>query len=311
VESLIRLYLMWQWLGLSYAELVEVVEKNACAKAFARWNKAWGTLQAERLECLHHDWFHMTHAQIILDILVNEALKRANLRFKTYRGNKVLVPIRGVSFTARDWSFLVYLIPQYALELLLAIILSASWVKGVPWLLAFAASVEKVAPMVGHFDRIARYPEGLRVFLAITFFFMPVKAWIVYRWIGANLVISPLAKLRNFTVDTALETSAVWEIGKQRSWPVLIFWSIMTIAFGVGFMFYFLYFGYRVAEGKPESLSSLRNAYIRMAHGGFSLWLTWCVLQVSVHAVVCAAAVRSVRDWCVFLLSLLTKRSRQ
>jgi hypothetical protein len=120
-----------------------------------------------------------------------------------------------------------------------------------------------------------------------------------------------LAKLRNFTVDAALETSAEWEIGKQRSWPVLIFWSIMTIAFAVGFMFYFLYFGDSVAEGKPEFLSYLRNTYIGIAHGGFSLWLAWCVLQVSVYAIVFAAAVRSIRDWCVFLLSFVTKRSRQ
>jgi hypothetical protein len=310
VESLIRLYLMWQWLGLSYAELVEVVEKNACAKAFARWDKIWGALQVKHLERLHHDWFHTTSATT-LDALVNEALKRENLHLKKKNGAVIPVPIVGFSFTTRDWSFLVYLIPLYALELLLAILLSASWVKGAPWLLAFAASVEKVAPMVGYFDRIARYPEGLRVFLAVTFFFIPVKAWIVYRWFGAYLVVSPLAKLRNFTVDAALETSAEWEIGKQRSWPVLIFWSIMTLAFAVGVMIYILYFGDRVAEGKPEFLPSLRNAYSNIAYGGFSLWLAWCVLRVSVYAIVFAAAVRSIRDWCVFLLSFVTKRSQQ
>jgi hypothetical protein len=120
-----------------------------------------------------------------------------------------------------------------------------------------------------------------------------------------------LAKLRNFTVDAALETSAEWEIGKQRSWPVLIFWSIMTLVFAVGVMIYILYFGDRVAEGKPELLPSLRDAYSNIADGGFSLWMAWCVLRVSVYAIVFAAAVRSIRDWCVFLLSFVTKRSRQ
>jgi hypothetical protein len=216
--------------------------------------------------------------------------------------------------------FLICAALLYGLELLLALLLSATWVKDVPWLLAFAAGVEKVAPIVGQFDRIARYPEGLRVFLALTVLLLPLKVWLAYMWFGSRkgvygqFVVSPLSrekdlKPRDFITDTSPEISRVRDVKKQRSWPAIILVSVAILAMAAGVMVFFLYFGYSVAEGKPESLPSLKGAYSSIAYGGIPLWIAWNVIRVSFCAIFFTAAVCVVRDWCIFLLSFFTQRN--
>jgi hypothetical protein len=355
MESLIRLYLMRQWLGLSYAELVKVVGEDPCAKAFAHWNEDWGLLCAEHVMRSHHDGFHAsaqgTSLAATLDAFVNEALRRAHLRLqKTKTGMSMLVsvlheqetfpaqtevspvdksgalpekqedaPARTSAYPSRRkfWKSAALL---YGLELLLALLLSAAWVKNVPWLLAFAAGVEKVAPIVGQFDRIARYPEGLRVFLALTVLLLPLKVWLAYMWFGSRkgvygqFVVSPLSrekdlKPRDFVTDTSPEISRVRDVEQQRSWTAVVFVSVAILAMAAGVMFFFLDFGYSVAEGKPEYLPSLNSAYRSIAYGGIPLWLAWNATRVSFCAIVLSAAVCVIRDWCIFLSSFFTQRS--
>jgi hypothetical protein len=66
----------------------------------------------------------------------------------------------------------------YGVELILALVLSASWVKDAPCLLAFADVLRHFAPVIGNFDPIARHPEGVRVFLAITICLLPLKTFL-------------------------------------------------------------------------------------------------------------------------------------
>jgi hypothetical protein len=73
---------------------------------------------------------------------------------------------------------IVYIAILLGMELLLALFLSATWVKNVPRLLEFADLINRFAPVVGNFDQVARYPEGTRVFLAITICLLPLKVFL-------------------------------------------------------------------------------------------------------------------------------------
>jgi hypothetical protein len=71
-------------------------------------------------------------------------------------------------------------------ELVLALVLSASWVKDAPRLLAFADKVKYFAPVVGNFDQVVRHPEGVRVFFSITICLLPLKIFLFYLYMYIN-----------------------------------------------------------------------------------------------------------------------------
>jgi hypothetical protein len=295
-ETLLRFYLMQQWLGLSYEELMEECGHPGAICDFARWNSAWGTLRAHTIAPMIRFWLNIPTQgpapASAIAACVEQALKEAQFELRKVERGYVLVSIADELASkaeeearrkkAWQWRLLRDVAILYGIELFLALLLNAAWVKEATPLIRFAAIVEWFAPTVGYFDRIARYPEGVRVTLAITLMLFPLKVWLAYRWFasGGNayrqFVVSPLSREKDLTprdfIRDAGELSRQRDQVKQRSWFAIIFASIMIIAFAVGTVFLTLRFGDRVAAGKSEMLPSLRAAYRHIAHGGLPLW---------------------------------------
>jgi hypothetical protein len=349
-EALARCCLLRQWLNLSIPELVELAERDAEVQAFARWNDAWGSLSAETLERPLSLWFGASRAlpvqeasapAAILAAFVGKALDQARLCLQKTPGGAYMLMLspeheyhgakRKASESAKreapeqkkaeaekakrkahHWRLLRDVAILYGIELLLALLLNAAWVGEVSPLVLFASAVERIAPVVGNFDRIARYPEGLRVMLAITIMLFPLKVWLAYRWFAGSgnayrqFVVSPLSRQKDLTprdfIRDAGEMFRERDASRQRSWFAIVFASIMILALALMTMFViFVIFAHTVAAGEPETLPSLGEAKEAIAHGGFSLWWTWCVSYLTVCSLVVAAAVCVLRDWRVFL----------
>jgi hypothetical protein len=134
-------------------------------------------------------------------------------------------------------------------ELLLALCLSADWVKDVPRLLDFADLIGRFAPVVGNFDQIAHYPEGTRVFLAITICLLPLKTFLL----GVCAYIK-------------------WDSSDgRRPWRGVLFF-----VFGTFIMTY----GVLTFHSRPGAGFRGMGAFLQsgMELGGILLWFSWSIL---------------------------------
>jgi hypothetical protein len=177
--------------------------------------------------------------------------------------------------TRTKWLFACFFV-LYGAELLLALLLSAAWVKDAPQLLAFAARVKIFAPVVGYFDRVARYPEGLRVFLAISVCLLPLKACLSYFAINASSAIEC-----EYASDKPL---------KERTFAM-----ILGIFLAIFLLIEMLNFGSRGHNWRAWSA-----LWHGIATGGFFLWLSWSFIALGVTSLFLAAAAHTVRDWCIY-----------
>jgi hypothetical protein len=136
-------------------------------------------------------------------------------------------------------------------ELLLALCLSADWVKDVPRLLEFADLIGRLVPVVGNFDQIAHYPEGTRVFLAITVCLLPLKVFL----------FGVCAYIKWDTID------------EQRPWRDVLFFVVGTILI----IYVMLTF-----DNRPDPGYRGVGAFWRagMEWGGVLLWFSWSIWQL-------------------------------
>ncbi|MDR3323430.1 MAG: transposase [Zoogloeaceae bacterium] len=350
-EALLRLYLMQQWFKLSPAELLAEMAHAPHMRAFARLGAE--KPDAQRLERTLEMWRQQISQKsprslTALTATLKSALSEVGLvlqwtaqgatlwiapepdklapRLATLRDRIVrqldpeAAARKAKRVSALRW-LIVYAVLIYGGELLLAIQLSATWVKNVPQLLAFASVVEQFAPVVGHFDRIARYPEGTRVFLALTLALLPLKMLFGYKLLTSNdkftyhnFVVSPLSRDKEnrhtgvFIRDVESQFSMKRHPAKQRSLISVAFASLFIVLFAIGIACYsVLMFGSEIpSKGIPaETIRSLKSAYRAIAIGGTSAWLAWCVWWWGVTSLVLTAALCVVRDWVVFIFSKL------
>jgi hypothetical protein len=139
---------------------------------------------------------------------------------------------------------IIHLAILAGVELLLALFLSATWVKDVPRLLEFADLINRFAPVVGNFDQVARYPEGTRVFLAITICLLPLKVFL-------------------FGVCAYVE----WD-PRDVQWS---FWKFLLFAFMAIIMLY----GVLTFNNSLGSRAGFWQEGIKL--GGILLWFSWSI----------------------------------
>jgi hypothetical protein len=211
----------------------------------------------------------------------------------------------------------------YGGELFLASILSRDWVSNATALVSFADALKPIFPVIGHFDRIARYPEGLRVFLAITILLLPVKMLFIYKCFTASdrlnyrhFVVSPFSREKglkpsNFVVDISPESGDKYKedkYKKQRSLLSVVFSSFMIVLFSVFVLFVMMVgFGAEIPKGKAALLTSLGAKYNAIRFGGLGVWLVWACGQMTVCAAVATAGFCVIRDWVLFIFQKLRR----
>jgi hypothetical protein len=149
---------------------------------------------------------------------------------------------------ARYGFAMICLLALFGVELLLAFALSATWVKDVPWLLAFAENIRTFAPVVGNFPS-ARYPEGTSVFFAITLCLLPLKVRVMYIFLCSFPEKDP-------------KEAKVW---------LIIFCTLLSI------VFLDLVLTFDDVVMRPRSIPGASSTEIKQ--GGFLLWCAWsCIL---------------------------------
>jgi hypothetical protein len=174
---------------------------------------------------------------------------------------------------------------QCGVELVLALALSASWVKDVPRLLAFADEVKYFAPVVGNFDQVVRHPEGVRVFFAITICLLPLKAFLFYMYI--YVTYDPQEEAKN------LMSSSV----------TLLIMVMATIA-----LFCTLTFD-TSSRSSFRGINSLTISGIKSE--GFLLWFSWCICFLGCTAFIVSVTLLILWKKCVSLFHNLKGRKNE
>ena len=183
--------------------------------------------------------------------------------------------------TRTKWLLVCFFV-LYGTELLLALLLSATWVKDASQLLAFAVQIERFAPVVGNFDQVARYPEGLRVFLAITICLLPLKVCLSYFAMNMIPAEDPSKPLKDRTFGMLLTLLIV-------GIPL-----IGSLTFG---------------SNRDDLGRGLLAIYYGITAGGFFLWVTWSFIVLGINSIAIVAAIRVVNEWCTSLFK--TERNRK
>ena len=223
-----------------------------------------------------------------------------------------------VEKSVKNRYYLYLAICLYAFELFLAGIFNGSWVARVPLFQTFTRLMESVIPMIGHFDRIALHPEGLRVYLSLTWLLLPLKAFFIYQWLMADemknyrhFIISPRARQKNMSnydfIRDAIPNRKEDKPIKQRSLLATAFWSIMIVLFGFGFVYVLTFYGTHIPLGKSSGLRSLDIKDNLMALGGMPAWVVWSCMQTSVIGGSAAVPICVIRDWVEFFKECLRR----
>jgi hypothetical protein len=165
-------------------------------------------------------------------------------------------------------------------ELILALVLSASWVKDAPHLLMFADKIKRFAPVVGNFDQVARYPEGVRVFLAITICLLPLKilVWSIY-W------------------------SREEDDSKVSLWNVAL-----AIFMAIFFLFYTL--THKGEIDGPRSLFAQVFVGIKSGNGAL-LWFSWSIVLLSADSLIVSWSLLIIWKKCISVFHNLKGRKNE
>ena len=224
-----------------------------------------------------------------------------------------------VEKSVKNRYYLYLAICLYAFKLFLAGIFNGSWVARVPLFQTFTRLMESVIPMIGHFDRIALHPEGLRVYLSLTWLLLPFKVFFIYQWLMADemknyrhFIISPRARqkgISNFDfVRDAIPNRKEDKPIKQRSLLATAFWSIMIVLFGFGCVYGMTFvYGDHIPLGKSSGLRSIDIKDNLMALGGMPAWVVWSCMQTSVIGGSAAVPICVIRDWVEFFKEWLRR----
>ena len=207
--------------------------------------------------------------------------------------------------------YLYLAICLYAFELFLAGIFNGSWVARVPLLQTFTRLMESAIPMIGFYDKVALHPEGLRVYLSMTWLLLPFKIFFWYKWLMGDevrnyrhFIISPYARQKNISnldfIQDAIPNRKENKPIKQRSLFATAVWSIMILLFVCLALFASAMLGPEAFDGVSTGLRSRDVIMGLIALGGVYAWVVWSVLCLSCVASVVAAGFCVIRDWYKF-----------
>src|SRR5437868_3334281 len=130
------------------------------------------------------------------------------------------------------WKWFVGLL---AFEFLFALSVHGPVLTSHPWLNVFVHAAERIAPVIGRFDSVAKDPEAVRTFLALTVMLLPLHVAFFFIWLNSSftaiyrhLVISPRTKqsardVGSF-VTAPLDDEDTPQAGRERSLLSRILW---------------------------------------------------------------------------------------
>jgi hypothetical protein len=152
-------------------------------------------------------------------------------------------------------------------------VLSASWVKDAPRLLAFADEVKRFAAVVSNFDQVVPHPEGVQVFFAITICLLPLKILLFYLYM-------------HLTYDPQEEAKT----------PLSFLMIIMFIFMPIGELFYILTFDrFRGADAKGMKAFMIFG----IKSEGFFLWLSWSIIALGCASFVVSGTLLTLWKKCI------------
>jgi hypothetical protein len=181
----------------------------------------------------------------------------------------ILILIIGMAKAARNPRYkkpMIFIAILFGVELLLALCLSADWVKEVPQLLAFAEIIKRFTPVVGNFDRVALYPEGTRVFLAITICLLPLKVFL-------------------FGMCSNDEKWSFWKF-------LLVIFMTLIMSYGI------LHFKNSPGSGF-RGMGAFMETGIEL--GGILLWFSWSILLLGMLSFMLSGTLIAIWQKCISL----------
>jgi hypothetical protein len=178
-----------------------------------------------------------------------------------------------------------------------------------PGLKAVILAMAQVAPVITNLAPLARAPEALSLYFAITLILIVPKSVFFYLWLNSSLrgnyrhlVISPLtARTPKRPTDFVLQPLKTGGEDDEvaRSMASRIGWSIGIALLSAGALFYLLRFGFEVAGSSPHSAPT---KYLLLAQGGWRLWLGWSLTRTMCYALIFAIFACVMRDVFAFVV---------
>jgi len=181
-----------------------------------------------------------------------------------------------------------------------------------PPLKMFVDAVATIAPVVYNFDRIARYPEALSLFFAITTFLIIPKTAFFYIWLNSSrlsmyrhFVISPLTSTSpknpgEFITEPLSQGKTPEE--KPRSLVSRVGWSLLIVIVGASLVFTNLVSGWEIPKRPIEAIP---QGLVDVAKGGLSLWFYWSLKWATFTALLLAIVASIARDYLAFFRNLI------
>jgi hypothetical protein len=186
----------------------------------------------------------------------------------------------------------------WGIELSLALVFGAGWVKDVPQLLAFATEVGRFAPFIRNF-RTTQYTETLQMFMAITLCLIPLKVLLLYRCVYDT---DPLpGRKTGAKADVMTEDSASGEQNAKIN-EIPSFRTVLLAILGTTFlMVTFLNYNENRVGGSRSGFFVL-PIMIALDHGNLiHMWVSWNLAVFTSCAMCVAVTIHFIRQWWFFL----------
>lgn len=190
-------------------------------------------------------------------------------------------------------------------ELVLAYSIPRGILEDLPTLAGFINAMSQIAPVI---DKIgppyAPNPGPVKLYLAITLCFFPLKVWFFYIWLNSDriglyrhLVVSPNTDTTPATPDELITEPLRKGEGakpkdKKRSWFSRLFWSILILAISVGFLVSSL------IGIEPDTADyKIRLSYRSLGAAGWPMWFQWIVKEQLINSFLSAVSLSILRDY--------------
>jgi hypothetical protein len=200
-------------------------------------------------------------------------------------------------------------------ELVLAHSLPPNILSDWPILGALVDLVQRIAPVLSNITvNSAPHPEAVRLYVVLTLFVMPIKAWLFYRWINAPdlgirrfLVVSPLmdqmpASSDYFMLEPLRRERGIVIKQQPRSLVSRLFWSTLILLLTAGGLWMILQYFRPPAEQQYSD----GGAFISLVSEGYSMWLSWTLQLITFESFCLAVSSFIVHDY----LKILAKSEK-
>lgn len=173
-------------------------------------------------------------------------------------------------------------------------------------------------PVIHNFDRVAKNPEALSFYFAITLLLMVPKAIFFCIWLYSSktamyrhFVVSPLTSSTPKTFAEFIDEprrDSKEAPGRPRSLTSRMGWSLAIIVLGLAAAFFAIQFGWEVQKGRQGPRF---QELAEIANNGPRLWLHWSLMWTTFTSLLLGITFCVLRDYLTFAKTKLFEgRSR-